>query len=89
MGLSTYGNILCFLQLNYNEYPCLILDQRLIDTFSSNLFSEFNTLSEINYDNAEKRYFKYLQLMNQVSIDLKTKEENIEEFLFIFGKNLS
>ena len=88
LGLSTYSKLLFFLQLTFNDNPCLILDQRLIDVFASKTYSEFKQLSGIRYDNAEKKYLEYLQLTNQASKNLDTDGENIEQFLFIFGNNL-
>jgi len=88
LGLSTYSKLIYFLQLTFNDSPCLILDQRLIDVFSSKTYSDFNQLSSIRYDNAEKKYLDFLKLMNEISKSLGTEGENIEQFLFIFGNNL-
>lgn len=88
LGLSTYSKLLYFLQINFNNNPCLILDQRLIDVFAAETYSEFNSIKKIRYDNAEKKYLDFLQLTNELSEKLKTEGENIEQFLFIFGKNL-
>ncbi|WP_442794423.1 8-oxoguanine DNA glycosylase OGG fold protein [Pelobium manganitolerans] len=88
LGLSTYSKLLYFLQLTFNDNPCLILDQRLIDVFVSKTYSEFQQLSILNDYNKEKRYLDFLQLMDEVSKELGTEEENIEQFLFIFGNNL-
>ena len=88
IGLSTYSKLLYFLQITFDDNPCLILDQRLINVFGSKTYSEFQQLSGIRYDNAEKKYLDFLHLTNQVSEKLKTKGENIEQFLFIFGNNL-
>lgn len=88
LGLSTYSKLLYFLHLTFNDNPCIILDQRLIDVFASKTYSEFQQLSGIRYDNAEKKYLDFLQLTNQVSKKLKTEGENVEQFLFIFGNNV-
>lgn len=88
LGLSTYSKLLYFLQLTFNDNPCLILDQRIIDVFAGKTYSEFQQLNGIRYDNAEKKYLDFLRLTNQVSIKLETEGENIEQFLFIFGNNL-
>lgn len=88
LGLSTYSKLLYFLQLTFNGNPCLILDQRLIDVFKSKTYSEFGSLSRIRYDNAEKKYLDFLRLTNEISKELETEGENIEQFLFIFGNNL-
>jgi len=88
LGLSTYSKLIYFLQLTFDDFPCLILDQRLIDVFSSKTYSDFNQLSGIRYDNAEKKYLIFIKLTNEISNKLKTEGENIEQFLFIFGNNL-
>jgi len=88
LGLSTYSKILYFLQIRFNNNPCLILDQRLIDVFARKTYSEFQTLFGISYNNAEKKYLDFLQLANKISKDIQTNGENIEQFLFIFGSNL-
>lgn len=88
LGLSTYSKLLYFFQISFNDNPCLILDQRLIDVFASKTYLEFNQLSGISYGNAESKYLDYLYLTNQIAKRLETKGENIEQFLFIFGNNL-
>lgn len=88
LGLSTYSKLLYFLQITFNDNPCLILDKRLIDVFATETYSEFNSIKKIRYDNAEKKYLDFLQLTNEISKNLVTSGENIEQFLFIFGNNL-
>lgn len=88
LGLSTYSKLLYFSKQTFNDNPCLILDQRLIDAFVSKTYSEFNSLSNINYYNKERKYLDFLKLLNQLSKRLETAGENIEQFLFIFGNNL-
>ncbi len=88
LGLSTYSKLLYFFQLTFDGNPCLILDQRLIDVFKSKTYSEYDLLSGIRYDNAEKKYLEFLQLTNEISKELETQGENIEQFLFVFGNNL-
>lgn len=88
LGLSTYSKLLYFFKISINDNPCLILDQRLIDVFACETYSDFQKLSGIRYDNAEKKYLVFLQLTNDVSKRLNTEGENIEQFLFIFGNNL-
>lgn len=88
LGLSTYSKLLYFLKITFNDNPCLILDQRLIDVFRTKTYSDFQQLNSICYDNADKKYLEFLRLSNDLSKKLNTKGENIEQFLFIFGKNL-
>ena len=89
LGPSTYSKLLYFLQFSFNENPCLILDQRLINVFASKTYSEFKLLKTISSGaKAEKMYLEFLHLINQESKNLGTEGENIEQFLFIFGNNL-
>jgi hypothetical protein len=88
IGLSTYSKLLYFFKITFNDNPCLILDRRLIDVFASGTYSNFKQLNNIRYYNAENMYLDYLQLIRQLANDLDTKGENIELFLFTFGKNL-
>lgn len=88
LGLSTYSKLLYFLQITFNNNPCLILDQRLIDVIATETYSEFNSLNRIRYGNAENKYLDFLKLANEVAKTLVTEGENIEQFLFIFGNNL-
>jgi hypothetical protein len=88
LGLSTYSKLLYFFKISFNENPCLILDQRLIYVFASKAYSNFQQLSNIRYDNAEKKYLDFLHLTRQVASNIETEGENIELFLFTFGNNL-
>lgn len=87
ISLSTYSKLLYFLNISFNNLPCLVLDQRIIDVLANKIFDDFS-IKGIKYENAEKHYLLYLQLAKSVAISLETKEENIEHFLFTFGKNL-
>jgi hypothetical protein len=86
--LSTYSKLLYFLGIKINGNPCVILDQRLISVLASKAFDDFSSLSGITYNNAQKNYCDFLNLVNQKSIELGTQSENIEQFLFIFGNYL-
>lgn len=88
LGLSTFSKLLYFLQITFNNNPCLILDQKLITVFSQETFSEYKSLKTIKYNNAQQKYLDFLQLTNEISKRLETKGENIEQFLYIFGNNL-
>ncbi len=88
LGLSTYSKLLYFFKIKFNDNSCLILDQRLIDVFASKTYSDFQQISNINYNNAEKKYLDFLKLTRQLASKIETEEENIEQFLFMFGNNL-
>ena len=89
LGLSTYSKLLYFFKISFNDNPCLILDQRLIDVFASKTYSNFQQIDKIQYGgNAEKKYLDFLLLTRLLANDLETQGENIELFLFTFGNNL-
>ena len=88
LGLSTYSKLLYFFGINFNKLPCLILDQRLIDVFSSKKIIQFNKLNNISNYNAERKYLDFLVVTNHIANEIQTENENIEQFLFIFGNNL-
>lgn len=87
-GISTYSKFLYFSNIRFNGIQSVILDQTIIDTFRNYSFKGFSSFKKIRYDNAHKYYLAYLNKLNSISKELNTNEENIEQFLFIFGKNL-
>jgi hypothetical protein len=88
LGLSTFSKLLYFSKIKFNKIPCLILDQRLIDVFANEIYTDYLPIKDISYFNAEKKYLDYLDITYKLSVDLNTHGENIEQFLFIFGNNL-
>ena len=88
LGLSTYSKLLYFLDAKFNNNPCLILDQRLIDVFNSKFYEDYLALGEINGYNKETQYLPFLDMTNKTAHAMHTKGENIEQFLFLFGNNL-
>lgn len=87
LGMSTYSKLLYFFQINVDNLPCLIVDQRILRAIRSNLFSDFKAISRLK-GKKEKNYFTYLKCINDIAKKLNTKGENIEQFLFLFGNNL-
>jgi hypothetical protein len=87
LGLSTYSKLLYFSGIKFNGHACLILDKRLIDIFSNELFDDFAALRQI-HDSPTNYYIRYIETTNQIADRLQTRGENIEQFLFIFGNNL-
>jgi hypothetical protein len=88
LGMSTFSKILYFLNIHFNDYPSLILDKRIIDVFRNRIFSDFDKLTKIRYENTRTYYLSYLEIMHQIASNMETKAENIEMFLFTFGNNL-
>ena len=88
LGISTYSKLLYFFKISFDSNPCLILDQRLIDVFARKVYPDFHQISKIRYSNAEKNYLSFLEISNHLANELETQGENIELFLFTFGKVL-
>ncbi|RBQ05853.1 hypothetical protein [Pedobacter miscanthi] len=89
LALSTISKLLYFFEIKINGHQCQILDLRLIDALSSKGFSQYETLLPISYGTiAEKKYPLFLELTTSIANKLECEPENIEMFLFTFGKNL-
>ena len=88
LGLVTYSKILYFINARANGNRCLILDQVLIDVFASQIFDEFNDLGNIAYENAPFSYPTYLGLMERESSRMGVTADQLEMFLFMFGRVL-
>lgn len=89
LGISTYTKFLYFLEIKINGYECLIIDQRLIDSFSNECFSQFEFLRGItSRELAEANYPEIIEELARISLEFGFKAENLEMFLFTFGKNL-
>jgi len=87
LGLSTYSKLLYFFEIKINNIPCLIVDNRILDVFKSNTYKDFTSLLDIK-GNPEKRYFDFINVLDDVAKRLETRGENIEQFLFLFGSKL-
>ena len=88
LGISTYSKFLYFCEIKFNNKPSIILDSRLMNIFNNGIFDEYQSISNIRADNAHKKYIEYIELTHNLAISMNTREENIEQFLFIFGNNL-
>ena len=95
LGLSTYSKILCFYSAkvginngNGERFDALILDNRIIDVVQNGVFPELNRFQGLNYYNAPHHYISYLSCLDNLSKEYKVPAENIELFLFQYGKNL-
>lgn len=89
LGSSTYTKLLYFCNIYFNSIHSMILDERIIRIFNNNVFIEFVNLSPITNYQFHNYYIEYLESLNNLSLQMNTNEENIEQFLFIFGNNLN
>ncbi|OFX52730.1 MAG: hypothetical protein A2046_05495 [Bacteroidetes bacterium GWA2_30_7] len=88
LGTSTMTKFLYFLNVKVNNIQTLILDQKIIDTLNANRFDEFKDLKDIKYETVLNKYEDYLKIMNDVSVNINCKPDELEMFLFTFGKIL-
>ena len=89
LGLSTITKFIYFLNTKINGNKAVILDIRIIKTINTERFEEFNDLKRITYGNALKHYPEYLKTINELSKSMNVEPDQIEMFLFTFGRTLS
>lgn len=86
--LSTLTKILYFFKITLKGYRCLILDSRIIEVFQNGKFQELDTLKKIAEFNKDKYYPDYLKLMAELAKANGYAVDQLELFLFMFGKSL-
>ncbi len=89
LGLSTITKFTHFLNSTMNGHKAVILDIQIIEAINAGRFEEFNHLKGITYENAPKRYPEYLKTIDNLSIMISAEPDQIEMFLFTFGRTLS
>jgi len=89
LGLSTMTKFTHFLDTTINGNKAVILDIQIIEAINTGRFEEFNHLKEITYENAQKRYPEYLKTISGLSKSMNAEPDQIEMFLFTFGRTLS
>ncbi|HEY4291238.1 MAG TPA: hypothetical protein VGN00_29255 [Puia sp.] len=88
MGLSTLSKFLYFFGFRLEGYKCLILDSRIIDVLNANTFAELKMNETITEWNKEDYYPRYLKMMEDIAQKNDYSVDQLELFLFQFGKNL-
>ena len=89
LGLSTMTKFTNFLNTTINGNKAVILDDRIIEAINKDCFIELEHLKGISISNGIKRYPEYLETINQLAKQIESEPEQIELFLFMFGRNLS
>ena len=89
LGLSTMSKFTQFLDTTINGDKAVILDIQILNVIRSGRFEEFEDLKGVGYSNAIKRYPQYIEKVNRLAQLTNTVPDQIELFLFTFGKNLS
>lgn len=89
LGLSTMTKFTNFLNTKINGNKAVILDLQIISAINRGIFKEFHSLKTINYDNAINNYDEYLTIIGAISKEINSEPDQIENFLFLFGRSLS
>lgn len=90
LGLSTLTKFLYFLRLRIGAYRALILDLRVISALNSGKYSDpgIEKFKPLKYENALSHYNDYLIFINELAKDLQAEPDQVEKFLFEYGRNL-
>lgn len=88
IGLSTLSKFLYFFGFSLEGYRCLIFDSRIIEVLNADTFVELEMKEKITEWNKNDLYLDYLKMMDKVSVNNKCSVDQLELFLFQFGRNL-
>lgn len=90
LGLSTLSKFLYFMRLRIGSYRALILDLRVISALNSGKYSDLGIekFKPLKYENALSYYDDYLIFINEIAKDLQAEPDQVEMFLFEYGRNL-
>lgn len=88
VGLSTLTKFLYFFGFSVEGFPCLILDQRIVQVLQKGLYQELSGLQKISLFNKQAEYLHYLQQIHQIAEKEGYQADQLELFLFHFGRNL-
>ncbi|MEI7527083.1 MAG: hypothetical protein WCJ95_22225 [Mariniphaga sp.] len=90
LGLSTLTKFLYFMRLKMGSFRILIFDLRVINALNSGKYSDHGIehFSSLAYTNALKYYNDYLTFINELAKDLQAEPDQVEMFLFEYGRNL-
>ena len=78
-----------FLNTTINGHKAVILDLQIINTINRGTFEEFNSLKKITYVNALNKYEHYISIIETLAKTTKAKPDQIENFIFLFGRSIS
>ncbi|WOC52615.1 hypothetical protein BPO_1968 [Bergeyella porcorum] len=89
LGISTMSKFLYFLNAKIDGFKALILDDQIMSVINEKRIIELNDLSKFLRSNAVKKYSQYLEKMERLSKEMECEPDQIEIFLYSFGKNIS
>ena len=89
LGLSTMSKFTNFLNTTINGNRAVILDLQIINAINRGTFEEFNSLQKITYVNALNKYEQYISTIEKLAEKTNAKPDQIENFIFLFGRSIS
>ena len=87
LGISTISKLACFFSQTFEDFPALILDQRILRVLASGRWHELAALQDMSYPQAPARYPDYLASLHGISIAGGFSAEQLEFFLFALGES--
>lgn len=92
LGISAMTKFIYFLQVTVDGKISVILDNQIIELINAGRYDELNEeadLKGIRYDNAINKYPAYLNVVNEVAEYIDVLPDQVEMFLFTFGRTLA
>ncbi len=89
LGLSTLSKFIYFLKTKVEGQRALILDLQIIEAINTGRFEELLLLKGATYQNAIRKYLDYLETLNQLAVSFSAEPDQLEMFLFTFGRSLT
>ena len=85
LGISTISKLAYFHQLTFEGCRALILDQKIIAVMAGGNWQPLGIVG-MDYDHAHARYLEYLRQVHGVAETLRAAPDQLELFLFCWGK---
>lgn len=89
LGLSTMTKFTYFLNTKMNGNKAVIFDNKIQAVLKDKVFKELNGFEKMSSHNSINHYEKYIMSVNEIANKMKVQPDQIEYFLFLFGRNLS
>jgi len=89
LGFSTITKFAYFLNTTVNGFKTVILDDKIAETINSKRFEEFNDFENLTRLSVPRNYCKYIETIAKLSQQMNVEPDQIEMFLFSFGRGLS
>jgi hypothetical protein len=85
LGISTITKLAYFHNAQFEKYPALILDDRIINLLQAGIWNELEGFKDIKRDKASGMYLDYLKTMTEIAAQMCVQPAQLEFFLFSLG----